>query len=177
MSLRLLYLEDDWPLARVTTRALTRHGFEVTHAQQLAELPDPRGFTHALLDMVLEDGSAIDAIPRLLGANPALRIVLLTGYSSVASAVQAIKLGAHDYLTKPATSAAIVAALLGDESAPAAEPEPLSLAHFEWEHIQQVLRFHNGNISAAARQLGLHRRSLQRKLSKRPPQRSTADLD
>lgn len=177
MNHRLLYLEDDWSLAQVTCRTLTRRGFEVTHVTSLAAMPSGSGFSHALLDMVLEDGSAVDAIPDLLAVNPALRIVLLTGYSSVASAVQAIKLGASDYLTKPATGAAIVCALLGERGDQEPEPQPLSLAHFEWEHINQVLRFHNGNISAAARQLGLHRRSLQRKLSKRPPLRAATERD
>lgn len=109
-------------------------------------------------------------IPGLLALEPATRILVLTGYASIATAVEAIKLGAVNYLPKPADADQIVAALAatGGAAGAAINQRPLSVNRLEWEHIQRVLRDNDGNISATARQLGMHRRTLQRKLAKRP---------
>jgi len=116
--------------------------------------------------------SGLQLIPQLLKALPELNIVVLTGYSSIATAVQAIKLGASNYLCKPANADEILAAFEAQGSEEVAvEETPISVNRLEWEHIQKVLAEHEGNISATARALGMHRRTLQRKLYKRPVQR------
>jgi two-component system response regulator RegA len=125
-----------------------------------------------VLDLKLGADNGLALIPQLLAAAPGARILLLTGYASIATAVEAIKRGAHDYLAKPVDADAVVRALSeddGDEEAalPSADAPP-PLRRLEWEHIQRVLTECDGNISEAARKLGLHRRTLQRKLAKRP---------
>ncbi len=116
------------------------------------------------------DSSGLRLITPLLAANPDLRSVVLTGYASIATAVDAITLGAHHYLTKPADVDEILRSF-GDEgeaAGPVVEAQPTSLGRAEWEYIQQTLQACDGNVSAAAKRLGLHRRTLQRKLQKRP---------
>ena len=123
-----------------------------------------------MLDLRLERESGLQLIEPLLACRPGLRIVVLTGYASLATAVRAVKLGAVDYLAKPVDAAAILRAL-NDGEAPADESlqfEPTPLKQLEWEHLQRVLEENGGNISATARQLGMHRRTLQRKLQKKP---------
>jgi two-component system response regulator RegA len=124
----------------------------------------------AVIDLRMPGGSGIDLIPGLLDINPEMEIVVLTSYGSIATALEAIRRGAADYLTKPADTDQILAAFdrSGEASLPAPGSAP-SLARVEWEHIQRVLTDCGGNISQAARVLGIHRRSLQRKLSKYPP--------
>jgi two-component system response regulator RegA len=132
---------------------------------------------YAVVDLRIGEESGLDVIRALVARDPATRIVMLTGYGSIATAVEAMRLGAVHYLTKPADADEILAALQRGQSAQDAEPgpsvpsEPLSLARAEWEHINRVLVSVSGNISEAARRLGLHRRSLQRKLAKYPPAR------
>ena len=128
--------------------------------------------TNAWLDWLVFYDPALEPLRR---AHPHMRIVVLTGYASIATAVKAIKLGADDYLAKPVTASAVAAVLerraqdpAGDE--PAANATPMSPRRLEWEHLQRVLAEHDGNISATARTLRMHRRTLQRKLAKRPAQ-------
>ena len=157
-------------------RAFERRGYRVqcarcaTQALILAASWRPE---YALVDLRISDDSGLALISPLKRANQAVRIVILTGYASVATAVEAIKLGAVHYLSKPVDADSIEAAFrrkVGDESVPVAS-QPLSLDRLAWEHIQAVLAEHGGNISVAARVLGMHRRTLQRKLGKFPARR------
>ena len=170
---RLLLIDDDVTFCAVLRRALLRQGFAVAVAHdahgalEAAERFRP---THALVDLKLADESGLHLIKPLLVLNDRMQIVVLTGYGSIATAVQAIKAGAGNYLAKPVDVETVVAAFDSTEEAPAGEgdPAPMSLSRLEWEHIQRVLDEHGGNISATARSLGMHRRTLQRKLRKRP---------
>lgn len=174
-SRRLLLIDDDDVFVRVLTRALTARGFIVTGSNDAnsalaacrEQQPD-----YAVVDLRLGSDSGLALIPQLLATRPGLRILLLTGYASIATAVEAIKRGAHDYLAKPVDADQVVQALLGMGSSTASEESlpdaPPPLKRLEWEHIQRVLAECDGNISEAARRLGLHRRTLQRKLAKRP---------
>lgn len=172
----LLLVDDDPVFCRVLSLALGRRGFAVTVAYdaaaalQQARIASP---SYMVVDLNLAGDSGLRLIPHLLDIAPATRIVVLTGYASLATAVDAIKLGAINYLAKPADADEVVAALAataGDATAPISH-RPLSVNRLEWEHIQRVLRDNDGNISATARQLGMHRRTLQRKLAKRPAAR------
>lgn len=175
MKNKLLFLEDDQALAQVTRRALEKRHFEVTHVNSLEALKaveEIKHYSHALLDLKLEDGNALSLISELLNRNPELNIVILTGYASITSTVQAIKLGANNYLAKPATIEQILNAFDEEYSdsmdeGQNMEQQGLSLKGLEWEHIQRVLNENDGNISATARQLNMHRRTLQRKLNKK----------
>lgn len=172
---RILLIDDDAIFVHVLTRALTARGFEVSGAQDgasaLAACVEHKP-KYAVLDLKLGSESGLVLIPQLLAAQPGLRILLLTGYASIATAVEAIKRGAHDYLAKPVDADQVVQALLGAAGragATGALPDaPPPLKRLEWEHIQRMLADCDGNISEAARRLGLHRRTLQRKLAKRP---------
>ncbi len=172
----MLYVEDDEILAHVTMQALRRRGFEVIHFADFdaaAQAIRTQGFACALLDLRLGCTSSLPLLEMLLLRNPDVKAVLLTGYASIATAVQAIKIGAINYLTKPATITEILSAFdfdadAVDEELNAAPSESLSLKRLEWERIQQALLENNGNISATARQLKMHRRTLQRKLDKKP---------
>jgi two-component system response regulator RegA len=170
----LLLLDDDPLLARVLARALAGRGFAVQCAATLEAcgtlladgyLPD-----FAVLDLNLGGASGLRAIEPLKAANGECDIVVLTGYASIATAVDAIKLGARQYLAKPVEVDAIVKALLEDQAPDlaSAPDETLSVSRLEWEHIQRVLAEQDGNVSATARALKMHRRTLQRKLGKRP---------
>jgi two-component system response regulator RegA len=173
VSDHLLIVEDDESLRAQLARAFRGRGYEVCHASSLAELDAlaPAAWTAAVVDLRLPDGSGLEAVKQLRARDGALPIVVLTGYGSIASALEAVRLGATDYLTKPVDVDQILAALGGETpDGPAAE-DPPSLERVEWEHIQRVLRDCDGNVSRAARALRIHRRTLQRKLSYRPPQR------
>jgi len=170
----LLIVDDDPALGRVLTRALQARGFCVPWADSLAAclslleaayVPD-----FALLDLNLGGASGLKLIEALRRANPQCDVVVLTGYASISTAVDAIKLGARQYLAKPVEVDAIVKAFLEDQNpdAGAAPEDILSVTRLEWEHIQRVLADNEGNISATARALKMHRRTLQRKLAKRP---------
>ncbi|WP_348760139.1 response regulator [uncultured Salinisphaera sp.] len=174
--MHILLVDDDPVFTRTLTRALTRLGHEVTTAvtpEQALDCIDavaPRPAA-AVVDLRLGERSGLALIGPLHAAAPSMRILMLTGYASIATAIEAIKLGAFNYLPKPATARQILSALADDAPEAAAESatlHPTSLRRLEWEHIQQVLADHDGNISATARALNMHRRTLQRKLAKRP---------
>jgi two-component system response regulator RegA len=169
----LLLVDDDAIFSEVLSRALTKRGYKVHCAGSVEEaerllsgmVPD-----YAVVDLRMPGPSGLKLIPRLCEINEGIRIVVLTGYASVATAVEAIKLGAIHYLTKPADADEIVEAFYrdyGDTESKVAE-KPIPLNRIEWEYIQKVIADCNGNISEAARRLGMHRRTLQRKLHKRP---------
>ena len=178
MSKRLLIVDDEPSTRDMLARGMSRRGFE---ARVAASVDDALGliarekFDCALLDLKIHHDSGLELIAPLRSANPRARIILLTGYSSIPTAVAAIKLGADDYLCKPAAGDQLEAALLGESGNPGDEPDlpevsslPPSVNRLAWEHIQRVLAENHGNISATARALGMHRRTLQRKLQKRP---------
>ena len=170
---RLLLVEDDEILGEVLQNAMARRGFEVTRCRNVGDArshlrhhrPD-----YAVLDLRLPDGTGLALVKEIREASEETKIVVVTSYSSIATAVDAIKLGASNYLCKPIDADAIVSALRDDDVEVTGElPEAtLSIGRLEWEHINRVLHENGGNISAAARALGLHRRTLQRKLSKHP---------
>lgn len=169
----LLVVDDDVTFAQVLARSLSKRGYEtcITHdiAGALA-LAQTRVPMYAVVDLKLADSSGLILIEQLVAAVPGIHIVMLTGYASIATAVEAVKLGATQYLCKPASVDEILDAF--SQRAGKADvdvPEtPLSVDRLEWEHIQKVLQDNDGNISATARILGMHRRTLQRKLQKRP---------
>lgn len=173
----VLLVDDDERFATTLAAALTRRGWQVRIAHDTATaLATARSAlpAAAVVDLRLgaEDGLAlIEPLRRLL---PEARLVVLTGYASIATAVRAIKLGADDYLAKPVTGSAVADALERgaplDHPAAEDEVQPMSPRRLEWEHIQRVLAEHDGNVSATARMLRMHRRTLQRKLAKRPTQ-------
>ena len=166
-----LVVDDDDVLRRQLVRALESRGYEVrgaasfAEAVALAEVDPPE---HAVVDLRLAERSGLELVKKLLELDSATRIVMLTGYGSIATAVEATKIGAVNYLSKPADADEIIAAF--DPGTPAdGAPEAPSLARAEWEHIHRVLSDCGGNISEAARRLKIHRRSLQRKLNKHAP--------
>ncbi|WP_446680419.1 response regulator transcription factor [Aliamphritea ceti] len=168
-----LIVDDDETFTHVLSRALKRRGFETlvaNSAEQAKQLIDRQVPDYATLDLKMDGASGITLIPNLTKLNPAIKILVLTGYASISTAVEAIKLGAKDYLTKPADADEILAKLEHSEPDPHIDiaEKPMSVGRLEWEHIQKVLAEHEGNISATARALGMHRRTLQRKLLKRP---------
>ena len=172
---RLLLVDDDVTFCSVLSRALEGRGFEVTVAHTVDEALSKisRSVPEcAVIDLRMPGQSGLMLVSRLKALDEGTKIVVLTGYGSIATAVEAIKLGAAYYLSKPADADDIMAALhrdSGDESA-LVRKRPLSVNCLEWEHINRVLSENHGNISAAARALGMHRRTLQRKLRKRPVQ-------
>lgn len=175
----LLLVEDDETFAQVAARALERRGFAVRQAastEAAHEALEAQAPLYAVLDLRLGEDSGLSLLPDIFRASPDCRVVVLTGYASIATAVQAIKLGATNYLTKPVEINSLVAALReeddDDTTAEAVPPsEPMSVRRLGWEHVQRVLDEADGNVSEAARRLGMHRRSLQRMLGKRPPKR------
>ena len=174
---QLIYLEDDEVLAEVTARAMHRRGFQVTHYCSIEKANRDTTcnfYSHALLDLRLDDGNAMSLIHELKSRHCDIKILILTGYASIATAVQAVKLGAVNYLAKPATAEQITHGFEEGDIEEASEADcdaneaQLSLKRMEWELIQQALSDNQGNISATARQLKMHRRTLQRKLAKKP---------
>ncbi len=171
-----LVVDDDDVFRGRLARALHERGFEVREARSPSEaeaLAREDAPEYAVVDLRMTEGSGLDVVRALLAVEPATRAVILTGYGSIANAVEAMKRGAVSYLSKPATVEEILRAVGLVESAAQAEAaaETPSLARVEWEHINRVLQDCGGNISQAARTLGLHRRSLQRKLQKYPSAR------
>lgn len=172
----LLLVDDDATFTRVMARAMSRRGLRVSTAGSADEglaiarddLPD-----YAVVDLKMEGDSGLVLLPKLLELDAEMRVVILTGYSSIATAVEAIKRGATNYLCKPADADDVLTALLSEHAdLDTLVPEnPMSVDRLQWEHIQRVLAEHEGNISATARALGMHRRTLQRKLQKRPVRR------
>jgi two-component system response regulator RegA len=176
LSPTLLVVDDDTVFRDRLARALAARGYavraagDVTSALMLAREESPE---RAVVDLRMPGGSGLDLVAGLREIDPTTRVVVLTGYGSIATAVEALRRGACHYLQKPVDADQILAAFEpGPEGEPgatmAAETTP-SQARFEWEHMQRVLHDAGGNISEAARRLGLHRRSLQRKLFKNPP--------
>jgi two-component system response regulator RegA len=171
-SRTLLIVEDDLAFRSRLARAFTERGFDVRgasdhdEAMALAHAESPE---LALVDLKLPGKSGVDVVRGLKAIDPTTNVVVLTGYGSIATAVETVRLGATAYLTKPVDADQIVAAFEGT-TAPDGEHDPVAqpLARVEWEHIQRVLSDCGGNVSEAARVLGIHRRSLQRKLSKAP---------
>jgi len=170
----LLLADDDAALRERLARAFRDRGFEVRTARNGAEaLASAEADTpeFAVLDLRMPGRSGIDVLRAIRALDPSTRVVVLTGYGSIATAVEATKLGAVSYLPKPADADEILAALAEQAGPASAEIGTPSLARAEWEHIQRVLADSGGNVSEAARRLGIHRRSLQRKLRKFPPAR------
>jgi len=169
----LLLVDDDSTFLSVMRRAFERLDFDVQTAsddEQAILLAEKFSFDKAIVDLKLENTSGLSLIPKLKAVSPNINIIVLTGYSSVSTAVEAIKLGARNYLCKPASSDEILKAFdstAGNENIEIAASPP-SVNRLEWEHIQKVLHELDGNVSATARALGMHRRTLQRKLQKRP---------
>lgn len=168
----LLLVDDDAVFCGVLCRALEKRGFAVTVAHSVEDatpLAQDSPPEYAVVDLKMDGASGLVLIKVLHELDPATRIVVLTGYSSIATAVEAIKLGATQYLAKPANADEIVAAFGHSASADIQlNAQPPSVERLEWEHIQRVLGENQGNISATARALNMHRRTLQRKLGKRP---------
>ena len=170
----LLVVDDDEPLRTRLARALTRHGYDVVSAATSSEalaLARAQPPEYAVIDLRLGADSGLELVRALLALEPAMKIVVLTGYGSIATAVEAMRLGAVDYLTKPADAQQVLRALGGKGEPAGDDAGTPSLDRAEWEHLQRVLSDCEGNVSEAARRLGLHRRSLQRKLAKAPPKR------
>lgn len=170
---RFLIVDDDLTFAQIMRRALTRRKFDVDifqTAEPAIYSAQIQHYSKAIVDLKIAQDSGLETIKRLKAVNPDIEIIMLTGYSSISTAVEAIKLGALNYLCKPVDIDEILQAfLVTKESAEIKIPEnPTSLDRLEWEHIQKTLQDNEGNISATARLLGMHRRTLQRKLQKRP---------
>ena len=170
---KLLLVDDDAPLRRSMTRALERRGFQVLAAEGLAEANE-HARRHrpefAVLDMRLTEGSGLDLVHTLRTLRPDVRIVIVTGYGNIATAVAAIKAGAADYLAKPVDADDVVSALLrSGQGLPPPRDNPMSADRVRWEHIQRVFEQCNRNVSETARRLNMHRRTLQRILNKRAP--------
>jgi two-component system response regulator RegA len=169
----LLLLDDDAALRTRLGRALDSRGFETRLVATVAEAigsvrTAPPAF--AVLDMRLEDGNGLQLVEVIQTARPDARIIMLTGYGAIATAVAAIKAGAVDYLSKPADADDVVKALLARHDMTAAPPEnPMSADRVRWEHIQRIYELCGHNVSETARRLNMHRRTLQRILAKRAP--------
>ncbi|MCC3247052.1 ActR/PrrA/RegA family redox response regulator transcription factor [Methylocystis sp. WRRC1] len=169
----LLILDDDKPFLTRLTRAMESRGFVVTPCETVAEglaalESSPPAF--AIIDMRLADGNGLDVISKLKASRPEARGIILTGYGNIATAVTAVKLGAFDYLAKPADADEIYHALMATQiDKPDAQENPMSADRVRWEHIQRVFESCDRNVSETARRLNMHRRTLQRILAKRAP--------
>ncbi len=191
MKEKLLLIEDDAVFAQVLQNSLQKRGLECLHLnslRQLELLADKHVFDYVVLDLYLGGDSGLTVLPQIRRNYPKARVLVLTGYASIATTVQAIKLGADNYLPKPANASQIMAALTqapicspiqdvkkeqkdaltAEIEGQHCEPIVLSVDRLQWEHIQSVLVQNQGNISATARALGMHRRTLQRRLAKKP---------
>ncbi len=168
----LLVLDDDGPLRMRLGRALESRGFQPTLVASVAEaLSALKVFApaFAVVDMRLEDGNGLGVVEAIHAVRPDARVVMLTGYGNIASAVAAVKAGAVDYLPKPADADDVVRALLASEDGPSPPENPMSADRVRWEHIQRVYELCGHNVSETARRLNMHRRTLQRILAKRAP--------
>jgi two-component system, response regulator RegA len=169
----LLLVDDDKPFLTRLGKAMETRGFIVrladTVAEGIAEVKKEAPF-YAVVDLRLTDGNGLDVIEALHAAKPEARVVVLTGYGNIATAVTAVKMGAIDYLAKPADADAVYGALTGDKENRNALPDnPMSADRVRWEHIQRVFELCSRNVSETARRLNMHRRTLQRILAKRAP--------
>lgn len=169
----LLLVDDDRPFLQRLSRAMETRGFVVTTAETVREgsrFAKNSNPDFAVVDMRLEDGNGLDVVSVLHEHSADTRAIVLTGYGNIATAVTAVKLGAIDYLAKPADADDIYAALMQDPNDKAAPPEnPMSADRVRWEHIQRVYELCDRNVSETARRLNMHRRTLQRILAKRAP--------
>ena len=168
----LLLLDDDQALRTRLGRALESRGVEVTTVSSVAEANEAlraKQPAFAVLDMRLEDGNGLKVVETIRERRDDARIVMLTGYGAIATAVAAVKAGAVDYLSKPADADDVVKALLATGDAPEPPENPMSADRVRWEHIQRVYELCDHNVSETARRLGMHRRTLQRILAKRAP--------
>ena len=169
----LLIVDDDNPFRERLARAMAKKGFEVSQAEgvkkgiEAVKIKKP---TFAVVDLRLNDGSGLEIVKVIQNSNSNSRIIMLTGYGNISTAVAAIKQGAIDYLAKPADADDVEKALLADPNRKAEPPEnPMSADRVKWEHIHRVFELCNRNVSETARRLKMHRRTLQRILSKRSP--------
>ena len=169
----LLLVDDDEPFLRRLAKAMEKRGFDVETAETVVAgkaIATGRPPAHAVVDLRLSDGNGLDVVEVLREKRPDCRIVVLTGYGAIATAVAAVKIGATDYLSKPADAADIVNALLATKDDLPPPPEnPMSADRVRWEHIQRVYELCDRNVSETARRLNMHRRTLQRILAKRSP--------
>ncbi len=169
----LLIVDDDKPFLSRLARAMEERGFMVRTAESVKEGKQAirrKAPAFAVVDMRLDDGTGLEVIEVLRELRPAARAVVLTGYGNLASAVTAVKLGAVDYLAKPADADDVLNALMASSSSKAKPPEnPMSADRVRWEHIQRVFELCDRNVSETARRLNMHRRTLQRILAKRAP--------
>ena len=169
----LLLVDDDEPFLRRLAKAMEKRGFEVETADSVAAgraIATARPSAYAVVDLRLQDGNGLDVVEALREKRSDTRIVILTGYGAIATAVAAVKVGATDYLSKPADANDIVNALLTTTGEHPPPPEnPMSADRVRWEHIQRVYELCDRNVSETARRLSMHRRTLQRILAKRSP--------
>jgi len=169
----ILLVDDDEPFLRRLARAMEKRGFVPETAMSVAAgkaIATARPPAYAVIDLRLEDGNGLDVVEVLREKRPDARIVVLTGYGAIATAVAAVKIGATDYLSKPADANDITNALLADgDDLPPPPENPMSADRVRWEHIQRVYELCDRNVSETARRLNMHRRTLQRILAKRSP--------
>jgi two-component system response regulator RegA len=172
-DMTLLIVDDDKPFLQRLARAMESRGFAVNTADTVADglrMAEATPPAYAVVDMRLEDGNGLDVIELIRRKRPDSRMVVLTGYGNIATAVTAVKLGAVDYLAKPADADEVVAALTRSPTEKPQPPEnPMSADRVRWEHIQRVYELCDRNVSETARRLNMHRRTLQRILAKRAP--------
>ena len=169
----LLLVDDDEPFVRRLARAMERRGFEPETAESVAAgraIATARPPAYAVVDLRLSDGNGLDVVETIRERRPDSRVVVLTGYGAIATAVAAVKIGATDYLSKPADANDVTAALLAyPDDLPPPPENPMSADRVRWEHIQRVYELCDRNVSETARRLNMHRRTLQRILAKRSP--------
>jgi two-component system response regulator RegA len=169
----LLVLDDDAAFRQRLARAMEKRGFDPVMAETVAEglaIARSRPPAYAVIDLRLEDGNGLDVVEALREVRPDSRVVVLTGYGAIATAVAAVKIGAVDYLSKPADADDVEKALLSRNDVKPEPPEnPMSADRVRWEHIQRVFELCDRNVSETARRLNMHRRTLQRILAKRSP--------
>ena len=169
----LLIVEDDKPFLERLARAMETRGFTVTSSESVTDGLAQIGKAapaFAVVDLRLGDGNGLDVVSALKRKRPDARVIVLTGYGNIATAVTAVKMGAIDYLSKPADADDVVAALLSMGAEKSELPtNPMSADRVRWEHIQRIYEMCNRNVSETARRLNMHRRTLQRILAKRAP--------
>jgi two-component system response regulator RegA len=169
----LLVLDDDAPFRQRLARAMEKRGFAPIMAESVAEglaIARSKPPAYAVVDLRLEDGNGLDVVEALREVRPDSKVIVLTGYGNIATAVAAVKIGAVDYLAKPADADDVERALLSQgEDKPMPPENPMSADRVRWEHIQRVFELCDRNVSETARRLSMHRRTLQRILAKRSP--------
>ncbi len=169
----LLIVDDDEPFRRRLGRAMEKRGFEVSLAESVAEgvaMAQSNPPAYAVVDLRLGDGNGLDVVESIRSARDSSRVIVLTGYGAIATAVAAVKIGAVDYLAKPADADDVTSALLASQGDRPPPPDnPMSADRVRWEHIQRVFELCDRNVSETARKLNMHRRTLQRILAKRSP--------